>query len=332
MINIKVSGVTSNASSPVTYFLTSGVPNFPLYTMGKNSYIDSYGGYIRTSIEQDLNAGKSYVHNIQIGNYCSIATEVNFCVGSNHDYRALSTSGAASVPKYEYNFTNKGQIIIQNDVWIGHGATIMAGVTVHNGAVIAANSHVVKDVPPYAIVGGNPARIIKYRFSESLIKKLQLIRWWDWADEKIEANKEFLNTYDVESFCKKFYPAALAEKQAVPAPYYSKVLGGKEIYLYFLDLKAPFSLWQRVIKVFKDLHILKMGGGEEDILLLILDKNETQHSEMLIQFLNETIPVDKRNSVFIQLQAETERSLISKADFFIANRDPRTVMRSEFAD
>ena len=66
--------------------------------------------------------------------------------------------------------------------------------------------------------------------------------------------------------------------------------------------------------------------------MLILDKDEAQHSEMLIQFLNETIPVDKRNSVFIQLQTETDRSLISKADFFIANRDPRTVMRSEFAD
>ena len=123
--------------------------------MGVNSYVDSFGRYIRTSIEQDQGSRRPFhVHNIHIGNYTSIATGINLCVGSNHNYRAIGNSGVVNNPMNLYPFVNKGQILIQNDVWIGCGAIIMGGVTVHNGAVIAANSHVVKDVSLYAIVDG----------------------------------------------------------------------------------------------------------------------------------------------------------------------------------
>lgn len=269
MINVKVAGY--NPSAPIIYYISlpDGNSNFPLYTIGHNSYIDGYGGYIRTSIEQDYNAKREwYVHNIQIGNYTSIATEVSFCVGSNHNYRALSNSGAGSHPPQKYSFVNQGQIIIQNDVWIGYNATIMGGVTVRNGAVIAANSHVIKDVPPYAIVGGNPARVIKYRFSENVIKKLQLIRWWHWSDEKKSANQKYMDTYDIESFCQKFYPEALDEKNNVPPPSYLKSVRGKNSYLYFVDLNTDFPLWKRVVKIFNDLHLPTRGGGRETCLSL----------------------------------------------------------------
>jgi virginiamycin A acetyltransferase len=78
-----------------------------------------------------------------------------------------------------------GNVIIGNDVWIGANVTIMSGVTIGDGVVIANNSHVVKDVEPYSLIGGNPAKLIKYRFTPEQIEKLLKIKWWYWDDEKI---------------------------------------------------------------------------------------------------------------------------------------------------
>ena len=80
---------------------------------------------------------------------------------------------------------NKGNIVIGNDVWIGYEAVIMAGVHIGNGAIIAARAVVTKDVPPYTIVGGVPARPIRKRFDEEVIRKLETLKWWDWSAEKI---------------------------------------------------------------------------------------------------------------------------------------------------
>jgi virginiamycin A acetyltransferase len=100
-------------------------------------------------------------------------------------------------------FPNKGNIVVGNDVWIGYNATIMAGVTIGDGAIIAANATVVKDVEPYTIVGGNPAKIIRKRFSETHIKLLLEIQWWNWSIEKITENVQLLTSTTVEDL-KKF--------------------------------------------------------------------------------------------------------------------------------
>jgi virginiamycin A acetyltransferase len=83
------------------------------------------------------------------------------------------------------NWPNKGDTIIGNDVWIGHEALIMPAVTIGDGAIIASRSVVTKDVPPYSIVGGNPAKIIRQRFDGATIETLLEIKWWDWPIEKI---------------------------------------------------------------------------------------------------------------------------------------------------
>ena len=123
--------------------------------------------------------------NIKIGRYCSISYGIKLFCGGNHrsDFLAQYPFGIIFPNHFkkinlELVKTN-GNITIGNDVWIGRDVTIMSGITIGDGAVIAANSHVVKDIPAYSIYGGNPARLIKYRFSPKTINKLLAIKWWD---------------------------------------------------------------------------------------------------------------------------------------------------------
>lgn len=112
--------------------------------------------------------------NISIGSYCSIAHGTVFLMGGEHDYNKLTTYPfEKNVLKSGKAMTgNKGDIIIGDDVWIGQNAMILSGVTIGQGAIVAAGAVVVKEVPPYAIVGGNPARLIKYRCSRERIQEL----------------------------------------------------------------------------------------------------------------------------------------------------------------
>ena len=91
----------------------------------------------------------------------------------------------------------KGDTVIQNDVWIGYNSLIMPGIKIGNGSIIASNSVVVKDVEPYSIVGGNPAKLIRKRFDNEIIDLLESIKWWDWPIEKITTNLEILTSNDV---------------------------------------------------------------------------------------------------------------------------------------
>lgn len=109
-----------------------------------------------------------------IGNFVSIAEGVKFVLGGNHYYNTLSTYPfKVKFLGYENEAWSKGPIIIEDDVWIGMDVSIMSGVKIGKGAVVAARSVVTKDIPPYAIVAGNPARIIKYRFEKEMIDKIK---------------------------------------------------------------------------------------------------------------------------------------------------------------
>jgi len=93
--------------------------------------------------------------------------------------------------------------VIGNDVWIGENTTIMSGVKIADGVIIAANSHVVKDIEPYSVVGGNPAQFIKYRFRAEQIEKLKQIAWWNWDDKKINDNMDLLLSDNIDKFIEK---------------------------------------------------------------------------------------------------------------------------------
>lgn len=121
-----------------------------------------------------------------IGKFCSIAKGVKFFMNDcNHDYHCISTfpfsimNGFPGDSYQQSHHIYKGDTIVGNDVWIGENATIMPGVKIGNGAIIATNSHVVKDVPAYSIVGGNPAKVIRKRFDDEMIELLEKWQWWN---------------------------------------------------------------------------------------------------------------------------------------------------------
>ena len=133
----------------------------------------------------------SLINGISIGSFCSVARDV-MIQEYNHKLDRLSTHYLEKNffrGKNKSEIYSKGAIAVGNDVWIGAKAVILSGVTIGDGAVVAAGSVVTRDVPPYAIVGGNPARIIKYRFSDDVIVKLLATKWWTWPEEKIMKNK-----------------------------------------------------------------------------------------------------------------------------------------------
>ncbi len=127
-----------------------------------------------------------------IGKFCAIASGVEFILnGGNHLVDAISSYPFAIFGKgWEgamegREYPHRGDIVIGNDVWLGYRAVILAGVTVGDGAIVGAYSVVIKDVPPYSIVAGNPARVIRQRFSDAEIARLLELRWWDWPPEEI---------------------------------------------------------------------------------------------------------------------------------------------------
>lgn len=138
---------------------------------------------------------------LTIGNYCSIAPEVVFMTDGEHSYKGISTYPFAT--RYfnkSIDTLSKGDIIIGDDVWIGYGAIIMSGVNIGQGAVIAARAVVTKDVPPYAIVGGVPANVIKYRFDKNIIDELLKVDYKKISINDIEQNlnKLYCELEDIE--------------------------------------------------------------------------------------------------------------------------------------
>jgi virginiamycin A acetyltransferase len=141
-----------------------------------------------------------------IGKFCMIASGVTFIMnGANHLSEAISTYPFAifgngwEKAMEGRSYPHKGDLRIGNDVWIGYNATIMTGVTIGDGAIIATNATVVKDVAPYTIVGGNPAREIRKRFPEATIQRLLEIKWWDWEMERITRNVQALTGLDLDA-------------------------------------------------------------------------------------------------------------------------------------
>lgn len=164
-----------------TYLIDNGVNCGTIY-VGKKTY----GGL------SVMNDTKNY---LKIGNYCSIAKEVTFLVGIDHEISNIFTYPfKAMIIDGSREAISKGNIIVDDDVWIGYRATILSGVHIGQGAVIAAGAVVTKDVPPYAIVGGVPAKVLKYRFAQETCEEFEKIDLSKLDDDMIKEHKKELYT------------------------------------------------------------------------------------------------------------------------------------------
>ena len=146
---------------------------------------------------------------LKIGNYCSIAPGVRILLGGEHHVEYVTTypfslllDEAKNLPGYPYS---KGDVIIGNDVWIGQDAMILSGVCIGDGAVVAGRSVVTRDVAPYSVVAGDPARHIKFRFSQDTIDALLGIAWWNWPASEIRKAWPLLQSPDVDRFVEQYY-------------------------------------------------------------------------------------------------------------------------------
>jgi virginiamycin A acetyltransferase len=175
--------------------------NRPLLTgnikLGKEVLIDDNSnlrGFISIDDFTAINKNVEIMGNVKIGKYCAFARNITI-QSDNHDYNRLALQHRFYKRIFEqepHKLSNT--IIIENDVWIGTKALILGGINIGNGAIIAAGSVVTKNIPPYAIVAGVPAKVIKYRFSEEKIAILENLKWWDWSKEKIMQNRILFDT------------------------------------------------------------------------------------------------------------------------------------------
>lgn len=183
-------------------FLKNIIKN-PNIIVGDYTYYDDFENV--ENFEKNVKYHFDFVGDkLSIGKFCMIASDVKFIMnGANHLTNALTTYPFAIFGQAWGNamegkqYPQKGDIHIGNDVWIGYNATIMAGVSIGDGAIIATNATVIKDVEPYTIVGGNPAVEIKKRFSNDVIERLLKLKWWDWDIEKITRNVQNLTDMEI---------------------------------------------------------------------------------------------------------------------------------------
>ena len=165
---------------------------FPQFEIGRGSYgglgVIDYGGGTR----------------VRVGAYCSIAAGVQLILGGEHRTDWVTTFPFSEIdPRFAHikgHPRTKGDIEIGNDVWIGRDAFILSGVRIGDGAVVAARALVARDVPPYGIVAGNPAALLRYRFPPDVIDRLLKLAWWTWPSERVEAAVPSLLSTDVLAF------------------------------------------------------------------------------------------------------------------------------------
>jgi len=178
----------------------------PNIIVGDYSYYDDLNGPENFENQNVLYHYPFMGDKLIIGKFCAIAKDVKFIMnGANHKISGLSSypfsifsNGWEKVIPKSGELPYKGDTVIGNDVWIGYDSLIMPGVKIGDGAIIASRSVVIKDVEPYTVVGGNPAKEIKKRFSDDIVDRLLKIAWWNWSKEKITNNLEVIISSDID--------------------------------------------------------------------------------------------------------------------------------------
>lgn len=304
--------VTASASG-------SPLDGFPLLSIDRDSYI------VQAEIHSGINMRpEDGCHCIAIGKGSSVADGVMLIIDLDHDFNSIAQGDLKSLNRTPKRKTRRrGSIIIQNDVWVATDATIMPGVTLHNGCIVAAKSVVTKDVPPYAVVGGNPARLLRYRFDKDTIDALQKIAWWDWPQAVQLARKRDFSL-PAEEFVKKFLPPADCGEEFVPSP---RAPGQPAVVLFAADVGEPYPLYPDVMRQY-----FAQDRPNTELLIYLPEDLSTPEN---VRAIEEILYAYEERDSLVTLQAgETidERVLFQGADYFVTTRCRQTVSRSCLAD
>jgi virginiamycin A acetyltransferase len=294
---------------------------FPYLFVDRDSY----------ATNMEINSGFYFddkmIHNFHIGKYCSIANYSLFLFHMEHDYKSVTTGEARFLSSYNKIARSKqrikSQILIQNDVWMGVRTMVLPGVTIHDGAVVGAGALVTKDVPPYAIVGGVPAEVIGYRFSDNEIRDMLTISWWNWSAEKLEKNKkDFL--LPAAEFVGKYIEPAREEWAAV----YSLVQQRERPTILLIpDFDLPCPCWPRVL----DEYFSRSRADSELIIYLGGDGMNESDATVVIGYLQEY--ADSDATVVLQTEpVDDERILFAMCDYYVSTRAYKTIERSCYCD
>jgi len=190
---------------PRVMFLKNVVTR-PNLVVGDYTYYDDPRG--PAAFEENVLYHYAFVGDrLVIGRFCAIATGVKFIMnGANHKLDGVSTfpfpimgGGWEEALPLLMNQPHRGDTIVGNDVWLGYDALVLPGVKIGDGAIVATRAVVTKDVPPYAVVAGNPARAVRMRFADDVIARLLRLAWWNWSAEKITRNVRLIMSADVEA-------------------------------------------------------------------------------------------------------------------------------------
>lgn len=293
---------------------------FPILCIDVDSYI--VNATIQSGIDLDPVAER---HCLAIGKACSLADSITFLIDLNHSFHSVVQGVPAFLQgtNVDYFTKRKGTIILQNDVWVGHGATIMGGVMLHNGCVVAADAVVTKDVPPYAIVGGNPAKVIGYRFDSNTIAGLQKIAWWDWPLWlQVERKNDFALPASV--FVDKYLQEATNETEE---EYILTANPEKTTVLFIPDVASEFPLYPKILEQY-------LEKERPDTEMLIYMSKEDSNSEN-IHKIESILQAYEELDNFITLQTGVtldERILFQYTDAYVTTRGRMTVLRTCLAD
>ena len=307
MKNLQISISKANHTESAIRIFLDEASSYNAMTLGAGSYC----------VNATFEFGNGRMNHVLVGRYTSIGHNVIFLSGYNHDYKRVSTYPFEDIMNggstNGYTDVNHYQIIIGNDVWIGRGVTILGGVRIGNGAVIGANSVVAKNVPPYAIVVGNPAKVIKYRFEEDIISKLQKIKWWYWDRKLIEKRLTLMK--EPELFIKHFYQedSNFSIKKLVEIKEQ-----GIKIFFNIVDFEVSMPVWEYLVNQYLKTYI------ENDKIQLILGTSSDEKIltvSNLINNMNLKIGSSAPAIILININNINIKNILFYTDVFISNRE-----------